>query len=424
MPRSSGGTYTLPAGNPVVTATIISSVWANTTLTDLSNAMTDSLSRSGQGGMTASLALADGAIGAPGLSWGTETTSGLYRAAAGDFRYSISAVDKMQITTNGVRAADGALATPGFSFIADTDTGMYRSGANSIAFASASALRVSISPTELVSRLQIQAIAGLVGGPSYSFENDNNTGIYNSAADALGFATNGVIRFNISTTETLSRLPFQGPLGSQGTPTYSFETDPNTGIYGSGTDGIVFTTGGTARGVMTTTIFDVSGWQIQHGDGSAGTPNLSFLSDTDTGFYRDTANQIAIALAGVTAGQIAQGSFTGTLTGYAANPTGTVNYQRWGNIVFLWTASAIQAVSNAITLTMTGLPASVQPSATSLSEVFDMTDASGTTQAIGSVTGGTITFSKYTGVTARSTNGWTNSGTKGTIGGWHMWYQL
>ena len=37
MPRSPSGDYTLPAGNPVVTGTIIESVWANTTLADLAN---------------------------------------------------------------------------------------------------------------------------------------------------------------------------------------------------------------------------------------------------------------------------------------------------------------------------------------------------------------------------------------------------
>lgn len=98
MPRNSSGTYSLPAGNPVVTATVISSAWANSTLTDLATAVTDSLSRSNQGGMLASLQLFDGAIGASGLSWSTEPTSGLYRAAANDFRWAIAGVDVLRWT--------------------------------------------------------------------------------------------------------------------------------------------------------------------------------------------------------------------------------------------------------------------------------------------------------------------------------------
>lgn len=100
MPRASDGTYSLPAGNPVATLSVISSTWANTTLSDISTALTGSLDRSGQGAMLAGLKLFDGVIGAPGLTWGTDTTSGLYKNGAADFRFSISAVDLLQLGTN------------------------------------------------------------------------------------------------------------------------------------------------------------------------------------------------------------------------------------------------------------------------------------------------------------------------------------
>src|SRR5215469_1754529 len=45
MPRDANGNYTLPAGNPVVTQTLITSNWANTTLQDVASALTDSLSK-------------------------------------------------------------------------------------------------------------------------------------------------------------------------------------------------------------------------------------------------------------------------------------------------------------------------------------------------------------------------------------------
>jgi hypothetical protein len=48
MSRNGSGTYSLPAGNPVVTGTTISSTWANTTLTDMANALTGSLASDGQ----------------------------------------------------------------------------------------------------------------------------------------------------------------------------------------------------------------------------------------------------------------------------------------------------------------------------------------------------------------------------------------
>jgi hypothetical protein len=44
MPRDAAGVYHLPAGNPVVSGTIISSTWANTTMQDLADALTQSVS--------------------------------------------------------------------------------------------------------------------------------------------------------------------------------------------------------------------------------------------------------------------------------------------------------------------------------------------------------------------------------------------
>jgi hypothetical protein len=82
MSRNSSGNYTLPSGNPVVGGTTISSTWANSTLGDLESAMTDSLSRSGKGGMQAPLKVSDGTVAAPGVTWDADPDCGLYRVGA------------------------------------------------------------------------------------------------------------------------------------------------------------------------------------------------------------------------------------------------------------------------------------------------------------------------------------------------------
>ncbi len=48
MARNGSGTYNLPAGNPVVTGTTISSTWANSTLSDMATALTGSIATDGQ----------------------------------------------------------------------------------------------------------------------------------------------------------------------------------------------------------------------------------------------------------------------------------------------------------------------------------------------------------------------------------------
>lgn len=83
MSRGISGLYTLPVGNPVTTGTTITSTWANTTLEDIASALSNSLSRSGQGGMTAPLAGINGTALLPAYTFSTEPTLGFYKAAAG-----------------------------------------------------------------------------------------------------------------------------------------------------------------------------------------------------------------------------------------------------------------------------------------------------------------------------------------------------
>jgi hypothetical protein len=98
MPRDSNGNYTLPSGNPVVTGTTISSSWGNTTLTDIGTVLTASLDRSGNGSMLAALKILDGTAAAPGVAFGAEPSTGLYRAAANTVGLSIGGTVRYTFT--------------------------------------------------------------------------------------------------------------------------------------------------------------------------------------------------------------------------------------------------------------------------------------------------------------------------------------
>lgn len=99
MPRDSNGNYSLTAGNPVLPDTEIESIWANTTMDDIAAALTDSLSRSGEGGMLAPLFFDNGSVGAPGIAWDAEPSSGFYRAGSNDFRVTLAGNDKVRWKT-------------------------------------------------------------------------------------------------------------------------------------------------------------------------------------------------------------------------------------------------------------------------------------------------------------------------------------
>jgi hypothetical protein len=71
MSRNGSGVYSLPAGNPVVTGTTISTTWANNTLTDLATAMTGSVAADGQTPVTGNIAMGNNKL--TGLGLGTTT---------------------------------------------------------------------------------------------------------------------------------------------------------------------------------------------------------------------------------------------------------------------------------------------------------------------------------------------------------------
>lgn len=111
MPRNGSGVYTLPAGNPVVPGTTIDAAWANSTLEDMANEITNSLSRTGAGGMIAPFRIADGNVTAPGMSFLNETNTGFYRPGAGSVYLSILGVNVAQFSTTGLLIPSGKALT-------------------------------------------------------------------------------------------------------------------------------------------------------------------------------------------------------------------------------------------------------------------------------------------------------------------------
>jgi hypothetical protein len=123
MSRNASGTYTLPAGNPVVSGTDITVTWGNTTMNDVATEMTDSVSRSGKGGMLAPLTLADGTAGVPGISWSSDTNSGFYRIGADNVGLSLAGAKVVDYAAGSYSFIDTAVTAtvgPIFSIFRDS----------------------------------------------------------------------------------------------------------------------------------------------------------------------------------------------------------------------------------------------------------------------------------------------------------------
>ncbi len=280
MPRASNGTYTLPAGNPVVTATTISSSWANNTLSDLATAMSDSLSRSGDGGMTAALELLAGVVGAPGLTWSADTTSGLYRAGAADFRYSIAATDVLKLLADATLLRDGTVGAPGVSFISDTDIGMYRIGANTLGFAVSGTRSLQID-----ANLSVGVRDGTAALPSLCFIDDTDTGVFRSGTNGISLASGGATALTADTVSVYFRD------GTAANPALTFLSDTDLGLYRVGANQL-----GVTCGNSLTVLFNLG--HALGDDGTVGAPMWSFFNDTDIGMYRISNNYLGFAASG------------------------------------------------------------------------------------------------------------------------------
>lgn len=95
---------------------------------------------------------------------------------------------------------------------------------------------------------------------------------------------------SLTLTPSVTDLTLSGVLkaaaGSASAPSLSFSADPNTGIYNNGSDTLLFTAGGTARlNLNTAALFASSGTVFNAGSGTVSAPGLSFISDTNNGFY-------------------------------------------------------------------------------------------------------------------------------------------
>ena len=146
MPRNSTGTYTKPLPD-VNTGETIQSSYENTTTDDQAVELTDSLSRSGKGGMLAPLRGVSGSAANPAFSFTDETGTGTYRASAGEVRVAVGGTDIFRYTATGLDAwngtawapylyegkpltspllaADGTNLKPFYTFNSDPDTGFY-----------------------------------------------------------------------------------------------------------------------------------------------------------------------------------------------------------------------------------------------------------------------------------------------------------
>jgi hypothetical protein len=209
------------------------------------------------------------------------------------------------LETGLINVADGSAAAPSLSFQNDTDMGFY--------FISAGNLGVSISGSESY-RFQAAAFRGVNSGtfrmpptagsesdPTYAFYGDPDTGIYSDSADVLKFSTGGTLRVSMDSTSVTADVPFYALDGTSGSPSFSFQSQSNTGFYYRGANQVGYSSNGTARWYADSNLIaseTATGARIRMSAGAVGAPTYSFDGDSDTGLFSDTANTLQFAVGG------------------------------------------------------------------------------------------------------------------------------
>jgi hypothetical protein len=111
MSRNGSGVYTLPAGNPVVSQTVISSSWANNTMNDLAAAMTDSVAADGQTPMTGPLNVNSNKV--VNLANATVATDAVNYGQFSTPTFSGAVVCSSTLTVTGATTLNGGLSVTG-----------------------------------------------------------------------------------------------------------------------------------------------------------------------------------------------------------------------------------------------------------------------------------------------------------------------
>jgi hypothetical protein len=235
MSRNGSGVYQLPAGNPVVPNTTISTTWANNTLTDISTALTGSIASDGQTPITGNLQMGSNKI--TGLAVGTLPTDAVNLSqlndpvitgnvsiagtltVAGNVTLNSTGDIKLPVGTTGQRSA-----TPVNGMIRFNSTLSQYEGFNTVA---SSSNLSTITNTLLVASATTVGPHGLV------------TGNYVTISGCTPAAYNGSFSVTVTGDTTFTYTMLTNPLGSAtvvGTYTVGLWTAIGGGASGGGSN--------------------------------------------------------------------------------------------------------------------------------------------------------------------------------------------
>ena len=449
------GVHTFTAAPVFSSATASLPMFTDGSKALVSNAMTGtgsvmmSASPTTTGTLTAAAANFSGAVSTGALSATTGTLSSTL---------DVTGSSRLRSTLGLVGAAgsDVIIYLSGASPVSSADqTGIYSeptfsSAATSSGMAFSAALRTAAASYTMTAGHGMRIFAPVIGAGStvttlYGLKVEDQTAGGTNYAIYTGA---GLVRFGGAVTHA-STMTQTGvatftvaPIFSSVTASQFLLVDGSnalTSVAGTGSGSVVRATSPT----ITTPTFSgtiASGLTASRTVVTDGSGNFAVNTETGTGDHvRATsptlvtpalgvATATTIALGGNEAFTYDEGTFTCTLTGFTTTVNGTCRYTRMGTSVSLF-IPAMTGTSNATTMNLTGLPASISPARNKLvlgtqaqdntssffpvAFFYDTGVANQFAVDVKATIGGTYNF-----------NGWTSSGTKGIDIGQDIHYNL
>ena len=297
----------------------------------------------------------DGSASQPAISFQSDTDTGLFWPSSGKIGVSLNGVEsfrfelgKIGVSLNGVESfrfaagvhpsdhvfyapvtggpqlvADDSGTIPVFTFTNDDDTGMYRSAANELSFSVGGTVKLQMAAGRVDVNDALRLPDGSAANPAFRFISDTNTGIYRAGSDRLGIAVGGANRIQFANNPHIEiGFVAAGNVGirfwengiGELSRSYRMERTPNFG-------GFRFV-GVTSAGTETVAYEIYDDGQFRVRQGSASSPGLTFIDDNNTGIYRPSADIVAFTTGGTLRGSFQNDGFYATTpnaTGSAAN---------------------------------------------------------------------------------------------------------
>lgn len=327
MARNGAGAYSLPAGNPVVTGTVISSSTMNTTLSDIATALTASIANDGQTTPVANLPM-------------------------GGFK--LTGLGDATVANDAIRY-NGALGTPSSGTVTNL-TGTASININGTVGATTPAAGSFTTAT---------LAAGAVGTPSLTTTGDTNTGVWFPAADTIAWSTGGIERLRVDANGSITGTVTAGAEAfkiSSDTASVNSRHRLNTT---SATSSVAYCLSNSNGGVNTqvslvlggsgSTSFYVN--QSAAADSVSGTQSLSLFTD-------GTIAQVAVAPLGYGTGS------GGTVTQATSRTTGVTLNKPTGAITLFTAAGSATATTFTVTNSLISATDTVVLSVKSATNVY------------------------------------------------------